>query len=51
MTKITRIQDRIEIIAGLWLTASPWVLGYAKHVYDEHPWQYLDLDLAQRSAR
>lgn len=29
----------------------PWVLGYAKHVYDEHPWQYLDLDLAQRSAR
>ncbi len=29
----------------------PWVLGYAKHVYDEHPWQYLDLDLAQRNAR
>lgn len=29
MTKITRIQDRIEIVAGLWLTASPWVLGYA----------------------
>jgi len=29
----------------------PWVLGYAKHVYDEHPWQFLDLDLALRSAR
>jgi oligopeptide transport system substrate-binding protein len=29
----------------------PWVQGYVKHVYNEHPWQYLDLDLAQRARR
>ncbi len=29
----------------------PWVQGYAKHVYNEHPWQYLDLDLARRNAK
>ena len=29
----------------------PWVQGYTKHVYDEHPWQYLDLDLARRNAK
>ena len=28
----------------------PWVLGYQKHVYWEHPWQYLDIDVARRSA-
>ena len=26
----------------------PWVLGYKKHVYFEHAWKYLDLDLARR---
>ena len=29
MIKITRIQDRIEIVVGIWLLVSPWVLGYA----------------------
>ena len=29
----------------------PWVLGYNKHVYNEHPWHYLDLDLARRRRR
>ncbi len=26
----------------------PWVQGYRKHVYWEHPWQYLDVDPARR---
>ncbi len=26
----------------------PWVLGYRKHVYWEHPWQYMDIDAARR---
>jgi oligopeptide transport system substrate-binding protein len=25
----------------------PWVVGYKRHVYFEHPWKYLDIDLAQ----
>ena len=25
----------------------PWVLGYKRHVYFEHPWQYLDIDVAR----
>ena len=29
----------------------PWVQGYKKHVYIEHPWQYLDVDLATGAAR
>lgn len=29
----------------------PWVKGYVKHPSNEHPWQYLDIDLAQRSAK
>jgi len=29
----------------------PWVLGYVKHVYYEHPWKYLDLDPGRRNAR
>jgi oligopeptide transport system substrate-binding protein len=29
----------------------PWVLGYVKNVYYEHPWKYLDLDLARRNAK
>src|SRR5438046_63530 len=30
----------------------PWVLGYKKHAYWEHPWKYLDVDAARpRSAR
>ena len=29
----------------------PWVQGYAKHVYDEHPWKYLDIDTARQKAR
>jgi len=27
----------------------PWVRGYVKHVYWEHPWKYHDLDTAQRA--
>jgi oligopeptide transport system substrate-binding protein len=26
----------------------PWVLGYKRHVYFEHPWQYLDIDVARQ---
>ena len=26
----------------------PWMLGYKRHVYFEHPWKYLDIDLARR---
>ena len=30
----------------------PWVLGYKKHVYWEHPWKYLDVDVSrQKSGR
>jgi ABC-type transport system substrate-binding protein len=25
----------------------PWVLGYKKHIYDEHAWKYYDIDLAR----
>jgi len=31
---------------------APWVKGYKKHAYVEHPWMYLDVDNArQASAR
>ena len=26
----------------------PWVLGYKKHAYWEHPWMYLDVDVAKQ---
>lgn len=26
----------------------PWMLGYKRHVYFEHPWKYLDIDVARR---
>jgi ABC-type transport system substrate-binding protein len=26
----------------------PWVLGYRKHIYDEHAWKYYDLDVARQ---
>jgi peptide/nickel transport system substrate-binding protein len=29
----------------------PWVLGYKKHSYWEHPWRYLDVDLARQAQR
>jgi oligopeptide transport system substrate-binding protein len=29
----------------------PWVQGYVKHVYNEHPWLYLDVDTAKRRAK
>jgi ABC-type transport system substrate-binding protein len=29
----------------------PWVLGYKKHAYMEHPWKYLDVDPAQRARK
>jgi ABC-type transport system substrate-binding protein len=29
----------------------PWVLGYRKHAYWEHPWKYLDVDPARTPAR
>jgi hypothetical protein len=29
----------------------PWLLGYKKHAYWEHPWKYLDVDLARQAAR
>ncbi|MEP7206251.1 MAG: ABC transporter substrate-binding protein [Casimicrobiaceae bacterium] len=28
----------------------PWVVGYHKHAYWEHPWLYLDLDPTRRTA-
>jgi len=28
----------------------PWVLGYRKHIYLEHPWKYLDLDDGRATA-
>jgi len=27
----------------------PWMRGYLKHVYWEHPWKYHDVDVAQRA--
>jgi oligopeptide transport system substrate-binding protein len=27
----------------------PWVLGYKHNVFDQYPWQYLDVDVAQRA--
>ena len=29
----------------------PWVRGYKKHIYWEHPWKYLDIDIARQAAR
>jgi ABC-type transport system substrate-binding protein len=29
----------------------PWVLGYKKHAYWEHPWKYLDVDTARQAKR
>jgi ABC-type transport system substrate-binding protein len=29
----------------------PWVKGYKKHAYWEHPWKYLDVDPARHAAR
>ena len=26
----------------------PWMLGYKRHVYFEHPWKYLDIDVARQ---
>jgi oligopeptide transport system substrate-binding protein len=28
----------------------PWVLGYKKHAYWEHPWKYLDVDPTRQQA-
>jgi ABC-type transport system substrate-binding protein len=28
----------------------PWVLGYKKNVYIEHPWKFLDVDVARQKA-
>ena len=28
----------------------PWVRGYKKHIFWEHPWLYLDVDVAARGA-
>ncbi len=28
----------------------PWVLGYKKHIYDEHAWKYYDIDVARQKA-
>jgi len=28
----------------------PWVLGYRKHIYDEHAWKYYDLDVARQKT-
>ena len=25
----------------------PWMMGYKRHVYYEHPWKYLDIDTAR----
>jgi ABC-type transport system substrate-binding protein len=29
----------------------PWVQGYKKNIYIEHPWQFLDVDLGKRKAK
>jgi ABC-type transport system substrate-binding protein len=29
----------------------PWVLGYKKHAYWEHPWKYLDVDTGRQAKR
>ena len=29
----------------------PWVLGYKKHAYWEHPWKYLDIDNSKQAQR
>ena len=29
----------------------PWMRGYKKHVYWEHPWKYLDVDERRQAAR
>ena len=29
----------------------PWVLGYKKHAYWDHPWAYLDLDTARQARK
>jgi oligopeptide transport system substrate-binding protein len=29
----------------------PWVLGYKKHAYWEHPWLYLDIDTAMQQKK
>ena len=28
----------------------PWMMGYKRHVYFEHPWKYLDIDTARLTA-
>jgi oligopeptide transport system substrate-binding protein len=28
----------------------PWVQGYMKHIYMEHPWKYLDVDTSSQKA-
>jgi ABC-type transport system substrate-binding protein len=28
----------------------PWVLGYKKHIYNEHAWKYYDIDLTRLKA-
>ena len=51
-----------EIVAGYnpwWLgvypventLVQPWVLGYKKNAYWEHPWKYLDVDTGRRAKR
>jgi hypothetical protein len=32
------------------LVTYPWVLGFKRHAFIAHPWQYLDIDLAKRNA-
>ena len=28
----------------------PWVHGYKHNVFDQYPWNYLDVDVARRAA-
>jgi hypothetical protein len=28
----------------------PWVLGYKHNVFDQYPWQYLDVEVARRAV-
>jgi ABC-type transport system substrate-binding protein len=32
------------------LVAHPWVLGLKRHAFMQHPWKYLDIDLARRNG-
>ena len=55
--KLYREMSRLVVAYAPWVLHSyrieniivhPWVQGYKYDSYDQHPWMYLDLDVAQR---